>query len=217
VVIAFNEEDCLSTFLEEVVTALGDAEIDYELILVDDGSTDGTGRIMADLASRDDRVRVHRQPNLGIGGALRSGYDVARGEYVTWVPADGQIAPEVVLRLFRQRHEAMLLSTVYRSRADSWHRVAISGVLRSMMRLRGGRVGRKGGNYLFHHSAWERYAPRNEDSMMLNPRFQHNIRVAGESVVEIEIDCRARLAGRSKVMNVRTILRTFGALVRGSQ
>jgi glycosyltransferase involved in cell wall biosynthesis len=63
----------------------------FEIIIVDDGSTDATPRVAQELAAQHSQVRVITHPrNLGIGGALRSGYAAAQFENVCAVPADGQ-------------------------------------------------------------------------------------------------------------------------------
>ena len=212
VVIAFNEEVCLTPVVWEMVDALDTAGIDFELVLVDDGSRDATPARMAELAAAEPRIRLSPNPrNLGIGGALRNGFDAARGRFVTWVPGDGQIGPETIRTLFERRHEAPMLTTVYRSRADAWYRHAISQTLNTIIRLRTGHVAKSGGNYLFRRDAWMAHGPRDDDSMMISTAFRARLRAAEQPIVEVEIDARARVAGHSKVLNPQTILRTLQA------
>ena len=64
---------------------------DYEIIIVDDGSTDRTGEIADRLASRHDCVKaVHNNPNLGYGGALQRGFREAAKDWVFYTDGDGQ-------------------------------------------------------------------------------------------------------------------------------
>jgi 2-polyprenyl-3-methyl-5-hydroxy-6-metoxy-1,4-benzoquinol methylase len=217
VVIAYNEEACVAPVVRELAAALDAARLaPVELVLVDDGSTDATLARMRALGADDPRVRVvPLAPNRGIGGALRAGFDAARGDFVTWIPADGQIPPAAVVELFGRRHEATMLTTVYRSRDDAWYRKAISSTLNAMIRLRTGQRAKSGGNYLFRRDAWQAHGPHDDDTMMLSTEFRANLRAAGEAIVEVPIDCRARVGGRSKVLNARTIARTAARALRG--
>jgi hypothetical protein len=66
---------------------------DFELVVVDDGSTDATPRIVEGLASDDDRIRLHSQANTGYPEALNVGWRLARGEYVAILDADDLAEP----------------------------------------------------------------------------------------------------------------------------
>lgn len=214
VVIAFNEEEVLEPVVDELRDALDAAGLGYELVMVNDGSTDQTASIMDRLSAVDGRLRAVHQPNKGIGGALRTGFNAARGAYITWVPADGQIGPDAVIELFERRHEAPMLTTVYRTRDDPWFRMVISQTLNTMIRVKTGQVAKSGGNYLFSREAWARHGPQDDDTMMISTAFRQSLSKAGTPPIEVEIDCRARQGGRSKVLNPRTILRTAGQALR---
>ncbi|UCG57378.1 MAG: glycosyltransferase family 2 protein [Phycisphaerales bacterium] len=72
----------------EVLTQLGG---DFEVIIVDDGSSDDTGKIADEIAGRDGRVKVvHHHSNLGYGAALQSGFKAAGKELVFYTDGDGQ-------------------------------------------------------------------------------------------------------------------------------
>ena len=71
---------------------------DFEIIAVDDGSTDGTGAVLTRLASADARVHVISQPNRGVSAARNAGLDAARGTYVFFVDPDDTCAPEMLAR-----------------------------------------------------------------------------------------------------------------------
>ena len=214
VVIAYNEAECLLAVVDELHATLTRAGMRFELVLVDDGSTDATLLRMRELEARHPEVQVvPLSPNRGIGGALRAGFDAARGRSVTWVPADGQIAPAVVARLYAERKRAPMLTTVYSSRADAWYRHVISSSLNRLIKWRTGTAAKSGGNYLFERSLWQQYAPAADDSMMLSTAFRKRLREASVPIVEVEIAARARVAGYSKVLNPRTILRTLRGLL----
>ena len=214
VVIAYNEVECIDSVVRELREALERAALRFELVLVDDGSRDGTLERMRELGRASATQVVALQPNRGIGGALRAGFDAARGRYVTWLPGDGQIAPEAVLKLYGLRERAPMLTTVYRHRADAFYRTLISSSLNRLIQWRTGRVAKSGGNYLFERRLWQEYCPAPDDSMLLSTAFRQRLSHAGIEIAEVEIDARSRVAGHSKVLNPRTILRTLGALRR---
>jgi dolichol-phosphate mannosyltransferase len=95
---AFNEEATIDAFYERVCSALED--VPFELILVDDGSTDRTRALLEQLADHDDRVRVVLlSRNFGHQTALTAGLDHARGDAVVMLDADLQDPPELIPRM----------------------------------------------------------------------------------------------------------------------
>ena len=81
-------------FVREAIESLRTQTLeDFELIVVDDGSTDATPRIVEDLGARDDRIRLHSQSNTGYPDALNVGWRLARGEYVAILDADDLAEP----------------------------------------------------------------------------------------------------------------------------
>lgn len=87
---AYNAEKYLP---EAVASVISQSSFDWELILVDDGSTDSTPRLCDGLAASDARIRVIHKPNGGLSDARNHGIDAARGEYLTFLDADDILAP----------------------------------------------------------------------------------------------------------------------------
>ncbi len=87
----YNEQDNIRRVYESAAKVLGNLGMDYELILVDDGSTDQTPQIMEAIAAADPRVKLVRHPaNLGYGAALQSGIRAATKTLVFYTDSDGQ-------------------------------------------------------------------------------------------------------------------------------
>lgn len=80
-----------STLARCVSSVLSQRDVDMEVILVDDGSTDSSLSICRNLASTDARVSLITKPNGGLSSARNAGIEVARGEYVTFVDSDDSI------------------------------------------------------------------------------------------------------------------------------
>lgn len=99
-----------AAYLEEAVSSvLAQTLADFELIVIDDGSNDATPEILADLASRDSRIVIHRQENQGIGGATNTGLALARAEYVAILDSDDAMEPErlAIQADYLDRHAAI--------------------------------------------------------------------------------------------------------------
>ncbi len=97
VVPAFNEEAILEANLAELTAYLDSlgGRFDWELVLVDDGSSDGTAAIADACGARDPRVRVaHHPTNMGLCAALKTGFTLSRGDYVVTLDVDLSYAPE---------------------------------------------------------------------------------------------------------------------------
>lgn len=71
-----------------------------EILLIDDGSTDGTGALCDELAGKDARIRVYHKPNGGSSSARNLGLLQARGEYIGFVDSDDYIEPDMMERLY---------------------------------------------------------------------------------------------------------------------
>ncbi|MBE1609663.1 glycosyltransferase family 2 protein [Actinopolymorpha pittospori] len=94
-----NARSCLDACVESVLDQSMPPE-DYEVLFVDDGSTDGTSRLLDDLADRHPRVRViHNDPSGGPGRPRNNGVAAAEGDYVYFLDQDDRLAPPALERL----------------------------------------------------------------------------------------------------------------------
>ncbi len=96
----FNEVTALPGVIERALAVLGTLELqNYEVIIVNDGSTDGTGGVAEEYARRDEHVVVmHHSHNLGYGAALVSGFKAAKYQWVAYTDGDGQFDFEDIER-----------------------------------------------------------------------------------------------------------------------
>jgi glycosyltransferase involved in cell wall biosynthesis len=86
-------EECLTSILKQTFR-------DFEVIVVDDGSTDNSPVICASMLSQDTRMRYFRQDNKGLSGARNTGIALSKGQYITFVDSDDSIDPEFYFSAF---------------------------------------------------------------------------------------------------------------------
>jgi dolichol-phosphate mannosyltransferase len=102
VIPAHNEAASIAATVEGTASVLRREEIDYDILVIDDASTDGTAEAVEGLGRRDERIEVHRSPyNPGFGFAVRAGLDRFDGDAVAIVMADGSDDPEDLVRYHR--------------------------------------------------------------------------------------------------------------------
>jgi glycosyltransferase involved in cell wall biosynthesis len=136
VIPAYNEEESLPELLRSIDRGVGPLDGGYEVVVVDDGSTDGTLAALKSLEQTDPRVRIFSfRRNLGKSQALLCGFHHARGEYVLTMDADLQDDPANFARLYKQlrSHEADVVSGWRKERRDSALKVASSRVFNRLM------------------------------------------------------------------------------------
>ena len=129
-----NERENLPELLDRLAKTLQSAKLSYELILIDDGSTDGGFEFLADRARSDSRIKVLQlSRNFGQHVAATAGIDAARGHMVVWMDTDLQERPEDIPRFVAKHREGYdIVYACRRSRQQSWLRSQIS---RLTMRL----------------------------------------------------------------------------------
>jgi glycosyltransferase involved in cell wall biosynthesis len=102
-------------YLDEAIgSILRQTFSDFELIAVDDGSTDGSGDILKKLAAQDARIKIISRPNTGIAGALNDAIAAASGEFFARMDADDIASPtrlEMQVRFLREHPEIVLLGS----------------------------------------------------------------------------------------------------------
>lgn len=127
-----NEVDNLEPLLAEIAAAIAPlfpASGAYEVILVDDGSVDGSARKMAELRPAHPSLRILRFPaNQGQSAALCAGFRAARGGVVVTLDADLQNDPADIPRLLELLEDCDMVSGIRQQRRDGWVRLAASRI-----------------------------------------------------------------------------------------
>lgn len=218
VVLAWNEEASVVGFLEESLAWLDGLPGSHEILVVDDGSTDQTADRALEVAARDRRVRVHRhERNQGMGAGMRTGFQNARGDYVSILAADGQVPARALEELLPALDAADIVLSVYSRRPGELYRVGLSVGMRLMMRALLGITFRLEGIYLFPtRVATEEVGLDLVGATTFFFSFELIARALalGHTATTVTIAPLPRQHGASKVANLRRIRRVAGELAR---
>jgi len=216
---ALDEEAAIGATVRGLLDAFAAAAIELELIVVDNGSNDRTGAIVAALAADDPRLRLlRRESGHGYGGGILAGLALANGAWVGWINADGQIAPADVVRLaavaLREPRKA-LLKVRRVSRADGFERVVVTlgwNLLCNLLfpSLRSTDVN---GSPKLVPRDWLTAHPLRSQDWFIDPELLLAARRTGLPVVELAVAGLARGGGRSHV-RLATLAEFFRNLVR---
>jgi len=196
----FNEEESLPILAEEIRAALGGAVARYEVLWVDDGSTDGSLAALLAIARRDPRSRVIRLArNAGQSAALAAGFRSARGTAVVTLDADLQNDPADIPRLLAALAEPPgwdLVCGVRVRRCDGWLRRLSSRLANAVRnRVTGERIADVGCSLKAFRAETLRRIPSFDGMHRFFPTL---VRLEGGSVRELPVEHRPRLHGRSK-------------------
>lgn len=218
----FNEEDYVLRAYEAAVDAFAPITSDYEIILVNDASTDRTSEIVESLRAKDPRVKVvHNAKNLKLGGTLRAGYAVATKELVLYTDADLPFDLHEVRRAVRllEVQKADVVSAYRFDRtSEGLLRTVYSFFYNSLVRAMFG-LAIKDVNFsfkLFRRALLEKFTLKSDGSF-IDVEFLCRARKAGAHIIQIGVDYFPRSRGVSTLSSpgvIVKILREMMALRR---
>lgn len=215
VVMAYNEEDSLPLLLEELVPYLESHTrlSDWEVVVVDDGSSDGTAEVVEEWAQREAGVRLFRHPhNMGMGAAIRTGYTQARCDFVTQLPADLQVPPEIFNLFLPHIPEFDIVLSVYENRGEGFTRRFLAAGYRAVARLLLGQRADYTGTMMFRRELADRIAITT-NTFVANLEFPLAALDLDAKMQLVTFTPSPRRAGESKVANSRRILFVFKELL----
>lgn len=120
---AYNEEDSITSTVEDVVKVLKELKIEWELLVINDGSKDNTAEVVKKLELKYPDVRlINHEVNKGYGRALKTGFAQAKFPWVAFVDSDGQFDFEEIKKLIEKTDEADVILGYRLNRADPFQR-----------------------------------------------------------------------------------------------
>jgi glycosyltransferase involved in cell wall biosynthesis len=117
---AYNEEENIEKAIREAIKVFVNFGLDYEIIVVDDGSEDGTSEVTLNMAKKNKNIRLIKHPiNLGYANALRTGFKSANKDYVFYTDADNQFDLKDIQKALPLIKEADMVIGYRLERADN--------------------------------------------------------------------------------------------------
>jgi dolichol-phosphate mannosyltransferase len=99
----YNEEPNVRKVLEDSIQILTANDVDFEIVAIDNGSSDQTGKIITEMAENNSRVKPLRVGvNQGYGNGILAGLRASKGRFIGYMDGDGQIDPEAVLGCYKE-------------------------------------------------------------------------------------------------------------------
>lgn len=212
----FNEVGTIQTLTETAIRVLQGICDDYEVILVDDGSSDGTAELADRLASEHACVRVvHHPQNRGYGAALQSGFRTATKEYVFYTDGDGQFDLEELPPLLPLMNTYDVVSAYRINRQE--------GLIRKLNAFCWTRLV----GFLFHLNlkdidcAFKLYKRRIFDEIemvstgaLIDTEILARFSQKGYRITQVGVHHYPRTAGQSTGGNIKVIVRAFRELFK---
>jgi glycosyltransferase involved in cell wall biosynthesis len=201
VIPAHNERDNLRPLISACAEALAPYEGAHEILMIDDGSADGSRELLAELARDEPRLRVIRHEpgqNIGCHPSELEGMRAARGERMLFLPADLQIHPRVLPAFIDAADSADVVASHRVSRADPlWRRGLARANNRLERALMGVNVHDAHSSMLLTRRAVEEVLPRVVSRSALIPaEILVRAKRAGLPIAEVDIEHHPRAAGR---------------------
>ena len=212
---AFNEEGNLEQSVGRMAAALAEQARAFEVIVVDDGSRDGTATLLARLKAIHPSLRVVRHPvNRGYGAALRSGFAAARYPWIFLMDADNQFDPADVAVLLAAAADADIVAGYRKRRRDPLPRRLNAWAFFTLVTILFGRLARdvNCAFKLIRRDLLVRMELHSEGAL-INTEVFVLARQLHARVVEVPVQHYPRTSGRQTGANLRVVFRAFSELL----
>lgn len=217
VIPAYNEEANVAEAVRRVSRAAQNLGMDYEIIVVNDGSRDRTGDAVREMTPSTPNLRlVEHFPNRGYGGALKAGFAASTKDLIAFLPADNQFDfSEIRLLLDRLAPDVVLVSGHRVNRKDNVVRKFNAFGWNLVVRLMFGYLIRDidCGFKVFRRWVLDRIHVESNGAM-IDTEMLAEIRARGYRIAEVPVTHLPRTAGSPTGANLKVVLRAFRDLFR---
>ncbi len=208
---AYNEEANVERAVEQVSAVARELGMDYEIILVNDGSADRTGEIGHELEGRIPNYRlVEHYPNRGYGGSLKAGFEAATKELIAFVPADNQFDFGEIAALLEALDGADIVSGYRAQREDPFVRKLNAFGWNTLVSVLFGRLGRDidCGFKLFRREILD-HVTIESNGAMIDTEFLAGAKARGYRIADVPVTHLPRVGGEATGANFKVIAKAF--------
>ena len=218
VIPAYNEEENIHNIVQESLDVLQRLTPQFEIIVVDDASTDQTWSLLQKLAKNIPQLRIIQNvKNMGCHPASLVGYQAAQGDYCYFIPADGQIPPgEITKFLDKAKAGSDVIYSWRQHRADPPYRLWISGFYNFLLKLLFNiKMHDVDSSELLSKKAIASILPKLlSDSAFITVEILLEAQRQGLSMDEVIIDHRPRTAGQARGISFAELSRVPSNFLR---
>jgi glycosyltransferase involved in cell wall biosynthesis len=215
---AYNEESNIGLLVEKALEVLPGITGQFEVIVVDDGSTDGTAKLADELARNHPGVvrAVHHAANQGYGGAVKTGFVASQYEWIFFTDGDRQFRLEELQEFVDHlRSDVDLLIGYRKKRQDPWHRSFNANLYKLAIRLLFGlKVRDIDCAYKLIHRQVINSMSLKCASAMVSAEFLIKAKQRGFIIAEVGVNHYPRVSGKQTGAKFSVIARAMWELVR---
>jgi len=219
IIAAYNEEENIGNAVDSVYAALKNLISDYEIVIIDDGSTDDTRKIIAVLSKSDKKIKIitHSQ-NMGFGSAIQDGIKRATKKYITGFPGDNDMSTYSFRELIKARKSAdLIISYMANPGSRPLLRRIASRFFVIMMNILFGLNLKYFNGYLVTRTKLVKSLPLHSNGLAIFAEIIVRLIKKGVSYKEVPFIHKERKTHKSKALSINSVtqtLATIGALVK---
>lgn len=214
---AYNEKDNLKETTRKAVNVLKSLGLKWEILIVDDGSRDGTDKVADSLSKEDKNIRVIHQPNGGYGTALRTGFYSSKNEWIVYTDSDGQFDFSEISKFLEKADQADLVWGYRIKRNDPFFRLVLAKGWKLVIFLFFGFALKDVdcGFKMVKRQVIEEIPPlKSTRGGMINAELAIKAKQSGFKIVQVGVNHYPRKMGKPTGADIRVIFQSFVDLLK---